>query len=275
MNKDSLGDRMKRNYEDVTRYHLTRRMPVVGRIDGKAFHTLTRGMNKPFDHKLIYCMWYAAQKLCEEIQGCKLAYVQSDEISVLLTDYDDLQTERWFAGNLQKMASVAASTATYYFSQRFRKEFPDTEAPTMFDARFFTIPKEEVSNYFIWRQQDATRNSVSMLAQACISHKDLQGVSSAKAQDLLIERHNINWNDLPVYLKRGACVVKTFWQQFHPQWDHDDEIWMGEITKLPDQVLKKVGIEHPPEIIRDDSNWYVDFETPIFSADRYYIENHI
>lgn len=207
MNKDSLGDRMKR-YEDVSRIFLTRRIPVIARIDGKAFHTLTRGMKKPFDDDLRECMNGAAKELFGEVQGVKLAYVQSDEISLLLHDYDDLQTESWFASNLQKMASVSAALTTYYFGQLFRNRFPHIKTPAVFDARFFTLPKEEVCNYFIWRQQDAMRNSVSMLAQSLFPHKQLQGVSSLEAKEMMKREKGVDWDTLPAQYQRGVAIYR-------------------------------------------------------------------
>ena len=193
-NKDSLGDRMK-GYENISRIYLTRRTPIIIRIDGKAFHTFTRGFARPFDDVLVKSMQDTAKYLCENIMGCKLAYTQSDEISLLLVDYEKLETQAWFDNNLQKMVSVAASMATMVFNKFFRNNIdewgygnlPDFEDggtnqkvdPTllkqcqtyfsrcdkaMFDARVFILPKEEVNNYFIWRQQDATRNSIQMVA---------------------------------------------------------------------------------------------------------------
>src|SRR5689334_8003874 len=109
MSNDSLGDRMKKNYEDISRVFLPRRMPLIIRLDGKAFHTLTADMKKPWDDGMIHSMLTTAITLCENIQNTKLAYVQSDEISLLLTDYDYFNTEAWFDRNLQKMVSVSAS----------------------------------------------------------------------------------------------------------------------------------------------------------------------
>ena len=117
MNKDNLGDRMK-GYEDTFRYYLPKKTNLILRIDGKAFHSYTKNCKRPFDDNLMDDMNQTAIKLCEEIQGAKLAYVQSDEISILITDYDDIKTSAWFDNNLQKIVSVSASIATAEFNKQ-------------------------------------------------------------------------------------------------------------------------------------------------------------
>jgi len=204
--KDSLGDRMK-GYENVTRTFLTGRMPCIIRIDGKAFHTLTKGLKKPFDKDFADAMLATTRDLCDEIQGAALAYWQSDEISILLIDYLRLTSQSWFDKNIQKMVSVSASIATASFNSWF--QFPDTcNSRATFDSRVFTLPREEVCNYFLWRQQDATRNSINSVGQAYFSHKQLHGKNTDQVQDMLFKEKGINWNDLPVIEKRGACIVK-------------------------------------------------------------------
>jgi tRNA(His) guanylyltransferase len=215
MSKDSLGDRMKSYYEDRTRFSLTRRTHTVIRVDGKAFHTFTKSFERPFDERLAWAMDYACQKMCENIQGAKFGFVQSDEISILLTDYDELQTDAWFDYNLQKMCSVAASLATAYFNEAMamlnqQGDLGKSAKPAFFDARVFQIPfSEEVVNYFIWRQQDASRNSVSMAAQAHFSHKTLHGKTASEMQDMLMLEKGVNWNDYSVRFKRGGGCMKV------------------------------------------------------------------
>jgi tRNA(His) 5'-end guanylyltransferase len=170
------------------------------RLDGKAFHTLTRGCKKPFDEELQSCMAHTALFLCEQIQGSQLAYVQSDEISILLIDYNTLQTDAWFDYNIQKMCSVAAGYASAYFSQEWGKL-------GVFDCRVFNVPKEEVCNYFVWRQQDWERNSIQMLAQAHFSHKELHKKNAKDLHEMLHEK-NINWADLDPKWKNGLSLFK-------------------------------------------------------------------
>lgn len=239
--KDSLGDRMK-GYEDAFRFYLPKRLPLIVRVDGKAFHTFTRGLNRPFDNDFMDCMLYTANKLCEEIQGVKLAYWQSDEISLLVTDYDTLTTQAPFDKNIQKLISISASIATSSFnamtqsinSSRFEYGI-DNKFKSLgnFDSRAFILPKEEVCNYMLWRQQDASRNSINSVGQAHFSPKQLHGLNTDQVQDLLFKEKGINWNDLPVLEKRGACVIKS------------------------------------------DGVWIVDYNIPIFSQDRTYVNKFV
>lgn len=226
---DSLGDRMKK-YEYITRSHLVPRMPVIIRLDGKAFHSFTRGFQRPFDEVLITTMQKTTKYLCENIQGCVLGYTQSDEITLVLIDYKKLDSCAWFDNNIQKMCSVAASMATMAFNKYFASEvrlfrkiefynddmenqyvkyLSAIEKGAMFDARVFNIPKEEVCNCLLWRQNDATRNSVEMVAQAYFSHGVLQKKSQSQMQDMLMLEKGINWNDFPVHQKRGSCCIKV------------------------------------------------------------------
>jgi tRNA(His) 5'-end guanylyltransferase len=224
MKNDALGDRMKEFYEDRTRIKLPRRTFTIIRIDGKAFHTYTKGLQRPFDQGLIEDMNATTAYLCKNIQGAKFGYVQSDEISLVLTDFDDLGTHAWFDNNLQKMVSVAASMATARFNQlrmaRATWEGNDIEGMldvddiqnfklAMFDARAFQIPFiDEVKNYFIWRQQDAVRNSISSVAQSLYSTKELHGVKTDQMQEMIFQK-GINWNDYDFRMKRGAVIGKV------------------------------------------------------------------
>lgn len=241
MTKDNLGNRMK-DYEDITRNYLPKRTPVILRIDGKAFHSFTRGLEKPFSTLLAACFWETAKYVAKEIMGVRLAYHQSDEVSFLLTNYEKLTTESWFDNNIQKMVSVASSLFTYKFNQLTHALI---DKPALFDCRAFVLPKEEVVNYFIWRQQDATKNSVSMVAQANFPHKQLQGLNGKQMQEKLFQEKGINWNDIPIWQKRGACILKKSY------------------TKVVNEV----------EATR--TMWDVDREIPIFTQDRNYIEKFI
>lgn len=206
MDGTPLGDRMVDQYERRTQVYLPRRTYTILRVDGKAFHTLTRGFDRPFDDKFIACMNMTAMYMCQEIQGARLAYVQSDEISLLLVDFQEINTCAWFDGNLQKMVSVGASVATYRFNDMLRSK--GLSGVGLFDARVFTIPDPvEVENYFIWRQRDSTRNSIQMVARSLYSHSDLQNKKSDALQEMIFQK-GINWNDYPARKKHGACIVK-------------------------------------------------------------------
>lgn len=213
MKGDSLGDRMK-GYEKVTKTKLMKRTPVIIRIDGKAFHTWTRnlkgidpGLSKdPFSDVMHDAMSRTTQLLVENIQNAVLGYTQSDEISILLNDWKRLETSQWFDNSIQKMASVAASMATAYFNNFIVTQGIGITEPAMFDARVFNLPKEEVANYFIWRQQDASRNSVQMLGRHYFSHKEMDRKNVSQVQDILMLDKGVNWNDIETWKKRGTCV---------------------------------------------------------------------
>lgn len=235
MVNDELGKRMKK-YEYITRTHLTPRTPVIIRIDGKAFHTFTRGFKRPFDEILVSTMQKTMKYLCENIQGCVLGYTQSDEITLVLVDYKNINSAAWFDYNIQKCVSISASMATMAFNRIHLKVNSDyaiqktsarndiwlvgedaelydvhekaAQKGAMFDARAFNLPKEEVCNCLLWRQLDAIRNSIQMVGQANFSHKELQNKSCNDIQEMLFSQKGINWNDTPIHLKRGSCCVK-------------------------------------------------------------------
>ena len=210
--KDSLGDRMKNNYESRSKYLLPRRTYTLIRIDGKNFSQYTKNCDKPFDANLIRCMDATMKYLCENIQGARIGYCQSDEITLLLTDFDNVQSDAFFNGNVQKIASITASMATMAFNREVMNiHSPDPYGMkwATFDSRVWTIPDPiEVENCFIWRQQDATRNSIQMAAQAVCSHKELQGANVDQQQELMFQAAGVNWDKYSDREKRGACCIK-------------------------------------------------------------------
>lgn len=274
--KDSLGDRMKENYENRFKFKLLRRTPAIIRIDGRAFHTWTRGFNKPFDKVLSNAMDKTMKQLCENIQGCVFGYTQSDEITLVLNDYRTLETSAWFDYEVQKLCSVAASMATACFNKNFvdgvrdfRESMEECEPneflwkyriaepmktmgfydaycraadrTAMFDARCFNIPESEVANCIVWRQQDASRNSVEMVGRTYFSDKELFKKNCSDIQDMLMEKHNVNWNDFPVRYKRGCACHKT------------------DMSENGDGRGK----------------WVIDYDMPIITQDREYVEKWV
>ena len=205
MKKKNLGDRMK-EYECLSDIKLMRRMPMIIRLDGKSFHSWTKksGCVRPFDYKLIGMMAGLSQYLCENISGAELSYGQSDEISILVRDDRNFDTESWFGKRVQKVVSIASSMATYWFNANnvFEKKIP-----AFFDARAFVLPEHEVKNYFIWRQEDATTNSLSMLAQSLYFHGELQRKKRADLHEMCW-RKGCNWNNLEPSAKRGFCTYR-------------------------------------------------------------------
>lgn len=288
MDKSDLAERMK-GYEKRNRYYLQRRKPVILRLDMRAGHSFTKGFERPFDEVFIKSMQNTAKYLCENIQNCKLSYQQSDEITLLLVDYDKLNTDCFFDYRVDKLCSITASMATMAFNNIFSKyvkEFDlelayndngiDTEENrklweiykkainkgAMFDARCFNIPKEEVTNLVYWRQLDASRNSIQMVGQANFSHKELHNKSCNDIQDMLMTQKGINWNDLPTYQKRGSCCVKReFWID-----KNDGE----EFSKEYSEALDRTAID---ENAIKRTKWIIDTEIPIFKSEgREYID---
>ena len=220
--------------------------------------------------------------LCENIQGCVLGYTQSDEITLILVDYQKLTSSAWFDYEIQKICSISASMATMAFNKYFTKNVDDyrfrkwdgiskyekgteeyiktllkaIEKGAMFDARCFNIPKEEVTNLIYWRQLDATRNSIQMVGQANFSHKELQNKSCNDIQDMLHEQKGINWNDYPTVCKRGTACIKN-----RKIIEYLDEFKVT--AKLIDST-------------KTENSWIIDTEMPILKGeDRAYIDDLI
>lgn len=209
--------RMKENYEKRSRVYLTRRTPVIVRVDGKAFHTFCKRFDKPYDKCLNASLNTVMLELCKKIQGAQFAQRHSDEISILLTDYDALQTDAYFDYQVQKICSVVASMASTLFVKEliFREDsfteggrFSIRDEYPVFDARCFNIPKEEVGNYFWWRMLDAKRGSINMYGQAHFSHKELQGLSCDQIQEKLWQERDLNWDSLSQGVKVGFICRK-------------------------------------------------------------------
>lgn len=206
--RDDLGKRMKENYEFRTRQFLPRRTNTIIRLDGKAFHTFTRGFEKPFDDGLIDAMNYTLLNLCQNIQGTVIGYTQSDEITLFLQDYKKRDTDAWYDGNVQKITSISASIATAYFNKYIRENL-GVQKLALFDSRVFTVPElVEVENAFLWRQKDCVRNSISMVAQSLYSPKELNGKDQNQMQEMIFQK-GLNWNDLSAWKKRGRFAYKT------------------------------------------------------------------
>lgn len=266
--RDDIGTRMKDFYEQIPKTKLMRRCPVAIRIDGKAFHTYTRHFKRPFDSVLMRAMQETMKYLCENIQGCVLGYTQSDEITLILVDYEKINSSAWFDYEVQKLCSVSASMATMRFNQVFARLVEEvreegTEDPkyikvldkacetgAMFDARCFNIPKEEVTNLVYWRQLDASRNSIQMVGHANFSQKQMHGKSTSDIQDMLMLEKNINWNDFPVACKRGSCCIRG-------QADEDPSRTDGSRTE-------------------NSRGWMIDNDIPIFKGEeREYVDRLI
>ena len=250
----AIGDRMKR-YEKVSEFVLSRRIPVIIRIDGRAFHTVTRKrFGKNWSMEFVEQMIETAKTVMTDIQGCNFCYSQSDEISFLLTDYTTIRTEAWFGYDIRKLISISASLASSVFSRLYGKN-------VCFDSRAFSLPQDEVCNYFIWRQVDATRNAIQMAGREYFSHKQLNEKSCNEIQEMLFQENNINFNDYPVVRKRGFSIIK----QFEHQKDFDETI----------QKNDKLYKAESGEEVKNRKKPYADLEIPIFTQDRNYIKQFV
>ena len=268
MDHSDIGSRMKQ-YENCYRFYLTPNSCVIVRLDGRAFHSFTKGFARPYDKIFASAMWETTKRLCENVSGCKFAYTQSDEITLVLNDYGR-DTEPWFGNNLQKIVSISAAMATLFFNKAFSEAMRDeylewyTECDNaieseqtkllmahgnaynnklaVFDSRAFIVPREEVFNVIYWRQLDCTRNSIQLLGQANFSHKELQNLSCNAIQEKLFQEKSINWANEPNWFKNGVSCYK-------------------------------VEKEIQPNVVRH--KWFIDLNTPVFTTDRNYIEQHI
>lgn len=274
MDTSDLAKRMK-DYEMRDRYFLQKRIPVAIRVDMRAGHTFTKGFERPFDKVFMKSMQETAKYMCENMGNAKFAYVQSDEITIILVDYDTLETDCWFNYRIDKLCSISASMATMAFNKFFYKNVEEysesvavlqdfdiekkylekldkaVEKGAIFDARVFNIPKEEVTNLIYWRQLDAIRNSIQMVGQANFSHKQLQHKSCNDIQNMLLIEKDINWNNFPTTMKRGSCCIRN----------------RGVCEPYGNTVLAP-GLPI--------GEWFIDNEIPIFKDEgREYIEELI
>ncbi len=247
-----LSDRMKQ-YENVNRTYLRLENPddvIVVRVDGRAFHTYTRGAKVPFDEMLQASMNEVARELCENIQNSAMAYVQSDEVSVILTP--SKESSLWFDGNIQKMCSISAAIASTRMTLESPRVFERMRV-AQFDSRIFSIPRSEVINYLIWRQSDATRNSVQMLARSMFSHKQLTG-KSCEEMKVMVREKGRPWENEPSGSTRGRCVVKQSFQ---------------ENVEYVDKRTKEVK-----RALAERTRWVPIWDIPCFVEDRNFVSQY-
>ena len=257
MEKSSLGDRMKA-YEGVSKTSLLARTPVIIRLDGKAFHTYTKKMPRPFYKPLHDAMVETVKYLCEEIDTCQIGYTQSDEISLLLKDFTKFKTQAWFDNEVQKIVSSSAALATAIFNDVVSKTIPAELRNGRFgyfDSRAFNVPTEEVCNYFIWRQQDCTRNSINSVGQANFSQKELNGKNTDMVQYMLVTQANVNWNDFETWAKRGTCVRQNV-----------------NVDSLP-ALIAGESAPFMKSKTHSGQRWVVDHDIPVFTQERNYIND--
>lgn len=272
--KTSLGDRIKK-YEKAYNQKFPIRLPLILRLDGVHFHTNVKRWKceKPFDENLIEAMLFTAKTLCESISGAQLAYVQSDEITMLIRDDMTLHSQPWYDKEINKIMSVAAAKASNAFNYKYfelvgheyEENFGDIVTMTdpikslsylaEFDCRGFVVPEQEILNCFLWRQRDCEKNSIQMLARSpsLFSHEQLDGKNGNEMQDMMMLEKGVNWNDIPTHQKRGACIIKREVPKTVPKRNEKGKVIEGEFE----------------EIMRNA--WVIDREIPIFSKETDYV----
>lgn len=205
--KDELGNRMKLYESAYAGERFMPLLPILARIDGRCFSKFTKGMSRPYDERMSQSMINTTIALVKETNAC-MGYTQSDEIT-LAWHQTDMKSEVWFGGRVQKMVSQLGALATLHFNRTIEKTLPQFvyKLPN-FDARCWQVPNRmEGANTFLWREWDATKNSVQMAAQEYCSHRDLQGKHQGEQLDMLHAK-GVNWNDYPVFFKRGTYVQR-------------------------------------------------------------------
>lgn len=205
---DDLGDRIKEYEAAESQRKFLRYLPIVARLDGRGFSTFTKGLERPFDLRMTTAMSSTLKWLIENT-GARFGHTQSDEMTVAWYE-PDRKSKVFFDRRIQKMNSVLAGMVSVHFFSQIRDSWPSeywTKLPH-FDCRVSQYPiLEEAANVFVWRENDAHKNSVSMAAQHYYKHAFLQHKSSNEMQELLFQK-GINYNDYPVAFKSG-----TFFQR--------------------------------------------------------------
>ena len=221
MKNDALGDRMKTYEGAETGRCLMPLLPALARLDGRSFHAFVHGLDQPYDVRMSGCMSATTEWLARETV-CDMAYTQSDEISLVYYS-DSYDSQVFFDRKIQKMTSVLASMATAYFNMRALHCLPSfsddglpvewdencgaSRPPAFFDCRVWVVPtKTEAANAILWRELDASKNSMSMAARSKFSHAELANKTGPQMQEMLFSKHGINWNDYPAFFKRGSYV---------------------------------------------------------------------
>jgi len=252
MNIEDLGNRMKA-YEDCYSIKMPKKLPVVIRVDGKSFSRMVKNWKceKPFDKNFVKTMQETALQLCYNIEGAMMAYVQSDEVSVVIRNDRTINTDAWYDNKIQKICSVSASIATTNFNCTFfqdREDFSNAANWAKFDCRAWVLPEHEVQNYMVWRQSDASRNSVSMLGRAFFSANELHGKKTREVKKMLSEK-GVVWDELPTNFRLGSCVVKKPTRVTIPKGPQ-----AGEVVEV--------------------QKWDIDEDIPIFVQNPEYVERH-
>jgi tRNA(His) 5'-end guanylyltransferase len=208
--KTTLGDRMKSYEQPTTSRKAFKGQPIIARLDGKSFHTFCKGLKRPFDERLSQLMVIVMKELVDRYQAV-VGYTQSDEITLMWYTAADSQQDYPFDGRIQKLESLLAAFATAVFNKHLAEFLPEkADLLPIFDCRAFVVPnKQEAYHAFLWRQQDATKNAISMAAQSMFTHKSLQGLHGPEMQEKMWKEKGVNFNDYPPFFKRGTFARRA------------------------------------------------------------------
>ncbi len=250
MDKTDFGDRMKFYEGKETKRQLIPMLPICVRLDGNKFSKFTKGLRRPYDERLSK-LFVETTKYLVELSGAKIGFTESDEISLILNS-DSFKSQTFLNGKIHKLNSILSSNATAFFNANIHKYIPNWSNMATFDCRVWNVPnKIEAVNAILWREQDASKNSISMAASHYYSHKELQHKNSSEKQDMLMAK-GINWNDYPSFFKRGVFVQsKTIEKKYTTD----------ELDKLP---LKHNARMNPNEVYT--RNVMTEIDMPIFST---------
>lgn len=212
---------------------------AIVRVDGRAFSRISNKLDKPYSTHFMDWMDAAAIQLCYEMQGAVFAYVQSDEISVIMSDMNGERRGRWFDWNVNKLVSVSASIASGTFNLGFQHDLNGTlwedRRPASFDSRVIPVKSRlDAIQYFMWRQRNAYTNAISMVADRICGSAALNGKNLNDRIDMLFQQ-GIMVNDLPLGLRQGRVITAT------------------KMPGVVEYVHKKSGETHRAEVIRN--NW--------------------
>jgi tRNA(His) 5'-end guanylyltransferase len=206
--RDDLGDRCKQFERVEADRRAMRGLPLLARLDGRAFHTFTRGLQRPYDPGMSMAMIETTRTLVQEMVAL-VGYTQSDEITLAWYEPSQSASDYAFDGRFQKLASVLAGMASARFCQLLAEHLPAKVSETPhFDCRIWQVPTlGDAADVFIWREDDATKNSITMAASAHYSDRELDGKSSSAKQEMLWQK-GVNWNDFPAFFKRGTYLQR-------------------------------------------------------------------
>ncbi len=254
--KDLFGNRMKM-YEACSSVHLIPGTPKIMRLDGKSFHTWSKGCERPYDWNIMSAMAEGAKTVMKEIGGsARFAYIQSDEVSIVINDKPRIESSPWFDNNLVKMASVSAAIMAVNFTQSFHlsrkpvplensdKLFHPAWKPAYFDARIFQVPNIwEMHNAILWRQFDAIKNSKSQYARHYFSQKQVHEKNGDQKVQMMKDQHGFDWHTAPTWTKRGIVVRRGTMGKFEidmeiPEFKVDKD-YLAKLYEVPEEPVKK------------------------------------